>query len=350
LVKIKIKVKYMKTLFRVISLFMMIIFVVVSSQSQDRRAGANGAAFLNVGVGARAVGLGSATAALSNDVNQVFWNPAGVALRNDMMQVSFDYNKWIADLNHNALALSYNMQDIGTLALGVMIFGATDIPAERDIYPDKPEMWPLQIDDKTSSTYSYSDMMISLTYSKYLMDNLSVGLTAKLISETIDDINTSTVAFDFGSVYDIGILNWKIAARLSNLGGSMKFYQYAFELPLAFSIGSSIMPFQIDEQASLMLSVDAIKYQDGPQYFFAGGEVNIMDILSIRGGYKFNYSGTDDEGTRLREKLSTTLEGASFGAGVKVPVPGYDLRVDYAFTTMDLYDGVHRISLSFGIK
>ena len=340
----------MKTLFRVISLFMMIIFVVVSTQSQDRRAGANGAAFLNVGVGARAVGLGSATAALSNDVNQIFWNPAGAALRNDMMQVSFDYNKWIGDLNHNALALSYNMQDIGTLALGVLMFGATDIPAVRDMYPDNPDLWPYQIETNPNTTYSYSDMVISLTYSKYLIDNLSIGITAKLVSETIDDINTSTVAFDFGSVYDIGVLNWKIAARLSNLGGSMKFYQYAFELPLAFSIGSSIVPLQLDEQASLMLTVDAIKYQDGPQYFFAGGEVNIMDILSIRGGYKFNYSGTEDDGTRLRDKISTTLEGASFGAGIKVPVPGYDLRVDYAFTTMDLYDGVHRISLSFGIK
>jgi len=340
----------MKTLFRVISLFMMIIFVVVSMQSQDRRSGANGAAFLNVGVGARAVGLGSATAALSNDVNQVFWNPAGVALRNDICQVSVDYNKWIADLNHNALGLSYNMQDIGTLALGVMMFGASDIPTDRDIFPNDPDLWPLQIDDNNSSTYSYSDLVISLTYSKYLMDNLSIGLTAKLISETIDDINTSTVAFDFGSVYDIGILNWKIAARLSNLGGDMKFYQYAFSLPLAFSIGTSIVPFSMENTASLMLTVDAIKYQDGPQYFFGGGELNIMDILSVRGGYKFNYSGTDDDGTMLRDPIATTLEGFSFGAGVKVPVTGYDIRVDYAFTTMDLYDGVHRVSLSFGIK
>jgi len=339
----------MKTLFRVISLFMMIIFVVVYSQSQDRRAGANGVAFLNVGVGARAVGLGSATAALSNDVNQVFWNPAGTALRSGLMQVSFDYNQWISDLNHNALALSYNMQDIGTLALGVIMFGASDIPADRDIYDD-PDLQNLSWENKTSSTYSYSDMMISLTYSKYLMDNLSIGLTAKLISENIDDISTSSVAFDFGSVYDIGILNWKIAARLSNLGGDMKFYQYAFSLPLAFSIGTSIVPLQLDEQASLMLSVDAIKYQDGPQYFFGGAELTIMDILSIRGGYKFNYSGTEDDGTKFRPKLSTTLEGASFGAGVKVPVKDYDIRIDYAFTSMDLYDGVHRISLSFGLK
>ena len=339
----------MKTLFRVISLFMMIIFVVVSTQSQDRRAGANGVAFLNVGVGARAVGLGSATAALSNDANQVFWNPAGTALRSGLMQVSFDYNQWISELNHNALALSYNMQDIGTLALGVIMFGASDIPADRDIYDD-PDLQKLSWENKTSSTYSYSDMMISLTYSKYLMDNLSIGLTAKLISENIDDISTSSVAFDFGSVYDIGILNWKIAARLSNLGGDMKFYQYAFSLPLAFSIGTSIVPLQLDEQASLMVSVDAIKYQDGPQYFFGGAELTIMDILSIRGGYKFNYSGTEDDGTKFRPKLSTTLEGASFGAGVKVPVQGYDIRIDYAFTSMDLYDGVHRISLSFGLK
>ena len=339
----------MKTLFRVISLFMMILFVVVFTQSQSRRAGANGAAFLNIGVGARAVGLGSATTALSNDVNQVFWNPAGVALKDEMLQASFDYNKWIGDLNHNSFAVSYNMKDVGTLALGVIMFGASDIPADRDVYPNNPELQKFQIDDRTSDTYNYSDLMISLTYSRYLMDNLSLGITAKLISETIDEKSATAVGFDFGSVYDIGLANWKIAARMSNLGSDMKFYDFPVPLPLVFSIGTSVMPVN-EDQYKVLLSIDGIKWQDGPQYFFAGGEVSIMDILSIRGGYKFNYSGTKDDGTSWRPARNNTLEGFSFGAGVKVPVSGYDIRIDYAFTDMDLFDPAHRISVHFGLK
>ncbi|HEY9186792.1 MAG TPA: PorV/PorQ family protein [Ignavibacteria bacterium] len=339
----------MKTLFRAISLVMMILFVVVFTQSQSRRAGANGAAFLNVGVGARAIGLGSATAAISNDVNQVFWNPAGVALKDEMLQASFDYNKWIGDLNHNAFAVSYNLKDIGTLALGVVMFGATDIPADRDVYPNNPDLWQFQIDDKTSDTYNYSDLAISLTYSRYLMDNLSLGITAKLVTETIDEKTATAVAFDFGSVYDIGLLNWKIAARMSNLGSDLKFYDFPVPLPLVFSIGTSIMPLN-EDMYKVFFTVDGIKWQDGPQYFFAGGEVTLMDILSLRAGYKFNYSGTQDEGTSIRPKLDNTLEGFSFGAGVKVPISEYDIRVDYSYTDMNLFDPAHRISIHFGLK
>lgn len=339
----------MKTLFRAISLVMMILFVVVFTQSQSRRAGANGAAFLNVGVGARAIGLGSATAAISNDVNQVFWNPAGVALKDEMLQASFDYNKWIGDLNHNAFAVSYNLKDIGTLALGVVMFGATDIPADRDVYPNNPDLWQFQIDDKTSDTYNYSDLAISLTYSRYLMDNLSLGITAKLITETIDEKTATAVAFDFGSIYDIGLLNWKIAARMSNLGSDLKFYDFPVPLPLVFSIGTSIMPLN-EDMYKVFLTVDGIKWQDGPQYFFAGGEVTLMDILSLRAGYKFNYSGSQDEGTSIRPKLDNTLEGFSFGAGVKVPISEYDIRVDYSYTDMNLFDPAHRISIHFGLK
>lgn len=52
-----------------------------SANSQTRKAGLTGAAFLKVGVEfARAVGLGSATSAITGDVNQIFWNPAGIAL------------------------------------------------------------------------------------------------------------------------------------------------------------------------------------------------------------------------------------------------------------------------------
>ena len=48
----------------------------------------------------------------------------------------------------------------------------------------------------------------------------------KYISEKIDDQNASSVAFDFGSVYNIGVLDWKIGARMSNLGSDIKFYDF----------------------------------------------------------------------------------------------------------------------------
>lgn len=100
----------------------------------------------------------------------------------------------------------------------------------------------------------------------------------------------------------------------------------------------------------VILAIDAVKSQDGPQYFYSGVEYTFMKLVSIRGGWKINYSGTDDGGTSSRTGVTNTIEGLSIGAGVRTTVEGYDLGVDYSFTRMDLLNAAHRISLQVGIR
>ena len=316
--------------------------------AQQRKAGLTGAAFLKVGVGARAVGMGSAVTALPNDVNQMFWNPAGIALKNEMLQASFSYNKWIADLNHNSAAVAYNWEGVGTIGVGFISFGITGIPADRDI-PLDPALKPFQIEDKTSSTYDYSDIALQLSFARYVIENLSIGATVKYISQTIDGKAATAFAVDFGSVYNIGIMDWTIAARFNNLGSDMKYYDIVFGLPLSFSIGTMISPYS-DDMNKVSLAVDAVKPQDGPQYFFTGAEYTLMKMISVRGGYKFNYSGTDDGGTSSRAAINTTIEGFSAGVGFNTSVAGYNVRLDYAYTQMDILDAAHRITVAVGLK
>ncbi len=316
--------------------------------AQQRKAGLTGAAFLKVGVGAKAVGMGSAATALHQDVNQMFWNPAGIALKDETMQASFSYNKWIADLNHNAAAVSYNMEGVGTLGIGVIQFGITGIPADRDI-PRDPTLKPFQVETNTNATYDYSDLALHLSYARYVINNLSLGATLKYISQTIDGQSVSAIAVDFGSVYHIGVMDWTIAARFNNLGSDMKFYDIAFGLPLSFSIGTALAPWSQGDN-KLMVAVDAVKPQDGPQYFFTGAEFSMMNMISVRGGWKLNYSGTDDGGTTSRAAINSTIEGFSAGAGIGTNFAGYNIRLDYSYTQMDLIDAAHRITVSIGMK
>ena len=343
----------MKTVFRLISLLMIFTMFIALTQAQNRKAGLNSAAFLNVGVGARNVGLGSAANSITNDVNQVFWNPAGAALRGQTLQAAVDYNKWIGDLDHNCVAIGYNLQDVGTLSLGVITFGASDIPANRDRYAD-PTLDVLSNDPNSGSTYNYMDMVISGTYSRYLLDNLSLGITAKYINETIDDLNMGTIAFDFGTIYSI-TKGWKISARFSNLGGDLKAVDVASPIPLTFAIGTSYEFSSISnegkvEDVKALLCVDAVKPNDGPQYFYGGAEISLLDnMIAFRGGYKFFYSNTFDDGTTWRSPYNTTLEHYSVGGSLKVPITDYDIYIDYSFTAMDLFDGGHRLSIRFGM-
>lgn len=316
---------------------------------QNRKTGINSAAFLKVGVGARQVGLGSATTSLEGDAANMFWNPAGIGLKSYTLQASVNYNMWIADLTQNALAVTYNLEGIGTVGLGVMTFGVSDIPTDRDVYPGNPSLQALQIDDQTSSTYDYMDLLVQLSYARQVTEQLSLGATVKLINESIDSRSASSVAFDFGSVYSIGVMDWKIGARINNLGGDIKFYDYAAAIPLTFSIGTSISPLK-DENSLLTVSVDAVKPQDGLQYFYSGAEYTFMNMISVRGGYKLNYSGVDDGGSSFRSAIKTSIEGLSAGAGFMTTLADYHLRIDYSFTQMDLLDPAHRVSLSFSMK
>jgi hypothetical protein len=338
----------MKTLNTLMRCALVVLLVAATADAQTRKAGLTGASFLKIGVGAREVALGTAVTGQIGDANLMFYNPASIVLKNEMGQASFNYNKWIADLGHNSAAITYNWEGVGTLGLGFLSFGVSDIEADRDVYTD-PVLHAQQTDQNTSSTYDYRDVAIQLSYSRYVMENFSLGVTVKGIFETIDGTTVNAFAVDFGSVYEIGLLDWTIAARFNNLGSDLKYYDIAFGLPLTFSIGTAITPLKMEE-GKLMIAVDAVKAQDGPQYFFGGAEITVMDMVALRGGYKFNYSGTNDGGTTSRAALDNTIEGFSLGAGVKAEVAGLKLGVDYAYSKMQILDSVHRFSLKIGLN
>lgn len=344
----------MKTTFRTLALIVVSIFTVVNIQAQTRSAGLNAMQFLNVGVGARSAAMGLSTTAVSNDVDQIFYNPAGSALKDEMLQASVNYTSWLADITQNCLAVSYNWKNIGTVSFGIQTFGVSDIPADRDlsIYGGT---------DKSTTdihaTYNYLDLGISLTYARYLLDNLALGVTAKYLNESIDGENIHTVAFDIGSVYDIGLMNWKIAARLSNLGNDVSYFFTVHPIPMAFSIGTSIMPINQD-MYKLLVSAEALKNQEEEQACFAGMELTIGDMVSLRGGYKFNYSGQSSgrDYNSINANLSAgvgtnvTIEKYSLGVGIKIPLNDYNVDVDYAYTKMDIINDIHRIGLKFSMK
>ncbi len=311
----------------------------------QNKAGRNGGKFLDIGIGAREIALGSAATTLTGDANQVFWNPAGSVLAADQqLSASFFYGDWFAGLQHTAAAVGYNVGSSGTVTLGLQAFGTSDIAANRQNGFDDPILQGLVTDDGTSDTYDYLDLGVSATYARQITDRLALGATAKFVSETIDSESATAFAFDFGSVYDMGFGGWKLGARLSHLGTDMSFYNQDNPLPLTFSIGTSAYPVNLNA-ARLMLAADISKPQDGAQRLNGGAELSFYDLLFLRGGYKFNYSGQRDDGTSLRPRIENTLEGASLGGGLQYRVSGYDLAFDYSFTQMQLVENAHRFTL-----
>lgn len=327
----------------------LLLAIVATDALAQRKAGRTGAAFLEIGVGAREAALGSAASTIQNSANQIFWNPAGTALAPDQrLSAAFSYNDWIADLSYTGAAVGYNLGGTGTVTLGVQVFGVSDIPANRENGYTDPILQDLVTDTETSSTFDYQDLAVSASFARYFFDRLALGTTVKVINESIDDVSATAVAFDFGSVYNIGIAGWRVSARLSNLGSPIKFYNQSNPLPLTFSIGTSIYPVST-EHTRLMLAIDTAKPLDADQLFIGGGELSFYDLLFLRAGYKFNYSGIEDGGTADRDPIKTSIEGASLGGGLQYEISGYAVAIDYAFTQMDLLNDAHRFTLRVGL-
>jgi hypothetical protein len=157
------------------------------------------------------------------------------------------------------------------------------------------------------------------------------------------------VAFDVGSLYDIGLMDWRVGARLSNIGSDITYYDYGSPIPITFSMGTSIMPLNVEDQ-QWRVSMDVVKQQDYLPYFNLGMEYTAINMLTVRGGYKLNYSDVEDLGRTDRNSIQTSIEGWSVGGGVHMDLEELHLRIDYAFTDMKILNDVHRFSFNIEWK
>jgi hypothetical protein len=343
--------KFLKTM---LGLALAVSMLGGTADAQVRKAGLTGASFLKIGVGARAVALGSAYTTVRGDVNQLFWNPAGITLTDGKSQATFSYNQWIADLSHYAAGITHDFGTWGTWGVGMVAMGVSDIPATRDVVPGfLSGSYTGFVDPNTSATYNYNDTAVNISWAFQFTDRLSMGVTGKYINQSIDSESANAVAVDVGAIYDIGYKGARIGARMNNLGSDMTYYAIGAPLPLVFSIGTSInLLDQEDQGMRLTAMLDATKPQDAEQLLFAAGEFQVMKYLMVRGGYKFNYSGISDtktdEITLKSIPADRTEEGFTLGGGIDYPLGGYRLGVDYAFTQFGILDSVHRVTMNVG--
>jgi hypothetical protein len=308
------------------------------SYAGNKKTGINGATFLKIGVGARQVALGSAATTIAGDPNMMFWNPAGIY--SEKTNLAFSHNEWLLAMNHDAFAATYNFEGIGTIGVGIIYIGLGDITADRDVAPT-PDLEPFQSDKASGSTYDFNNLAANLTISRQFTDKLVLGASIKYIREKIDDQSATSIAGDFGVIYKTGWNGLTLGASLQNLGGDIVYFDTDFgaPIPLMFSIGAS---FNIAEQENSRIVglLDATKRQDSQQLYFGGLEWSLMNKLQLRGGYKFDFSGQQDD-----FGIETTDEGASFGAGITMPWSDSQINFDYAYTEFNILDTTHRFSL-----
>ena len=284
----------------------------------SKSAGTSGAAFLKVGAGARPTGMGGAYTAVSDDVNAIYWNTAGlstikskyefVAMRADVFQ----------SIQYNFFAFAYPMREHGTIAVGLINLNITGIE-QRAADSDSPD-----------STFSSNDSAYTLAYSKKLTfaglpsydeeGGLHVGLSGKVIRQTLSAEAANTFAADLGALYKFRERPMSVGFALQNLGASQKYKNESDPLPLTIKLGTSYRLGQDwamsgvrsgeERRTGLLLALDLHAPRDNDPSIRLGTEFthgwSENMAVSARAGYE----------TGRTRQIEGTGSGVSAGAGV----------------------------------
>ncbi|MCB4792858.1 MAG: PorV/PorQ family protein, partial [Elusimicrobia bacterium] len=193
-----------------------VLFLLNSSLSF---AGTTGAAFLKIGVGARAAGMGSAFTALSDDASGIYWNPAGIASISEK-QVMFMHSNWIEDLKYDFAGF---VKPVKTGVLGL----AASYLSQGDFQGRDENRQP-------TSSFSAYDMALLVSMAKKT-DYGSLGANCKIIREVIESENATGIAVDLGSKIQYPDSKFSFGLVLQNLGPQMKFINDGYNLPLSLA-------------------------------------------------------------------------------------------------------------------
>jgi hypothetical protein len=337
----------MNSLSRFLMALLMVCFCLcaVGEAQENVKLAQTGMQFLSVVSDARAAALANAVTTLPMGSGSLFFNPACMT-ESDLLDVSASRNEWIADIRHTTFSLSVKpaQGDYGVFGISVQTVDYGEIigtvVANNDQgYLDYKDLGMPNPDPK--------GLAIGVGYAKALNDKFSVGVQVRWVKqdlgESILPVDTSSstttgnkvnpLVFDFGTLFKTGFKSLTFGMSVRNFSKEVTFATEAFELPLTFTLGVSmdLMNFLGDTSIvrSVLVAIDAVHNRDYREQLFAGLEVNLFDVLALRGGIITN----SDE------------NAGTFGLGVHQ----YGLAIDYAYTPFGIFDKVQRFTVRFSM-
>ncbi len=312
---------------RIISLIVPVLLGIQSTFAQldygfdFSKAGTAGFQFLKIGVGAREAALGEAVTSLTNNANAVFWNPGALPLIRQR-QIYFTHNEWIAGSTHDAVALA--------VPVGSFVFGLSAASLAIEEFEETTVLEP----EGTGRMVSAGNLLLGIAAARRFTDRLTVGVQMKYVHENLDEQSFDNMLFDVGALYYTGFRQLRLGFSLQHFGADMKILRQSFRMPLLFRL-SAADDLISSPNYRLTAAIDLVHPTDNVEWVNAGLELELLSLISLRGGYRYNV----DEG-----KLS-------FGIGIHPSSVGpVSPAFDYSYVKYgDILGATHRFSIGFGI-
>ncbi len=280
--------------------------------------------FLQLGFGARALGMGGAFVAVADDATGGFFNPAGLVQITKRTFGTF-YRKMPQDRRLSYVVYNQPVRDEATIALAWINAGVTDVMGRDG-------------DGNPTGEISNYQNAVQMLFGRKIIEQFSVGLTIEYIQFNLANISAYGVGFGF-SAMGRPTPELRLGLAVENLG--MKYSWTSGDYWTRHNpdvLGSSVeedFPFNVRMGASYLLLNDRVllsseieKNEKQKEKIHLGVEGWALENVAGRMGY--------DRGS------------FTFGLGLRQEIQSATLGFDYAFVTSRADDSAdHLISLQF---
>jgi len=319
----------------------------------QQRAGSAGASELLINPWARTSGWADANVAGVRGLEGIYSNVAGLAFT-QKTELIFSQTQWLkiggdAVSNISSFGIAQKVGESGVLGFAVMSMDFGDIQITNVLNPSGG-----------LGTYSPKLMNMAVSYAKIFSNSIYGGVTVKLISEQISNVDANDVALDAGIQYVTGEKdNLKFGISLKNVGPRMSFtgdglsfrgfsgdgdgYKMTveqrsseLELPALLNIGMSYDINVMQHRLTGAGTFTSNSFQK--DQYRLGCEYSYKDMFMVRTGYTY------EEGISTPSTRTSALRGPSAGFTVELPMDnGTNFGLDYSYRHTDPFQGSHTI-------